>query len=87
MIKFDTQKGHVLLAGSGVEIMADMTMLVTKAFYKMSHESEHGTKTLLKMYSNYLSDLADDPDFFEKLAKDDDGAATIDLSHLMNKRE
>lgn len=87
MIKFDTQEGHMLLAGSGVEIMADMTMLVTKAFYKMSHESEHGTKALLKMYSKYLSALADDSDFFEKLAKDDDGAATIDLSHLMNKRE
>ena len=87
MIKFDTQMGHMLLAGSGVEILADMTMLATKAFYKMSHESEHGTKALLKMYSDYLSSLADDPDFFEKLAKDDDGATTIDLSHLMNKQE
>lgn len=87
MIKFDTQEGHMLLAGSGIEIIADITMLATKAFYKMSHESEHGTKTLLKTYSNYLSDLADDPDFFEKLAKADDGDTTIDLSHLMNKRE
>ena len=87
MIKFDTQMGQMLLAGSGVEIMADITMLVTKAFYKMSHESEHGTKTLLKIYSNYLSSLVDDSDFFEKLVKDDDGAATIDLSHLMNKQE
>lgn len=87
MIKFDTQEGYMLLAGSGVEIIADMTMLVTKAFYKMSHGSEHGMKSLLKMYSNYLSALPDDPDFFEKLAKDAAGATTIDLSHLMNKRE
>ena len=87
MIKFDTQEGHMLLAGSGTEIIEDMTVLVTRAFYKMSHESEHGMKSLLKTYSNYLAYLADNPDLFEKLAKDDDGATTIDLSHLMNKRE
>ena len=87
MIKFDTEEKCMMIAGSGIEIVAEMTALITRAFFKMNGNDGNRTRSMIKMYARMLTDLADKDDLIANLEKDDEASATIDLSHLMNKRE
>lgn len=87
MIKYDTEEKRMMIAGSGIEIMAEMTALITRAFFKMNKNDGNRTRSMIKLYSRMLSDLADKDDLIANLEEDDAASNTIDLSHLMNKRE
>lgn len=87
MIIYDTTQKHMMIGGSGIEIMADMSALITRAFYQIAGEDIAAARVLIGTYSKMLAAMATNDGLMEALEKDSENSTTINLSHLMNKQE
>lgn len=84
MLKYDSEKMHLMVSGSGAEIIADVAALTMRVFYNMCKKDKEATQEAVARYVMTLMAVTADDHGWEVLMNEDKSSTTIDLSHIMN---
>lgn len=84
MLKYDSEKMSLSCAGTGGELLADITVMTMRVLYNISDGDRARVQRLLTMYVSALMHVCHDNEAWETLDSSEKQATTVNLSHLMN---
>lgn len=84
MLKYDSEKESLACAGTGEDLLADITLMTMRVLYSMADGDKVRVQRLLTMYVPTLIRACYDNKVWEKLDSSEKLATTVNLSHLTN---
>lgn len=84
MLKYDPEKMALSCAGTGGEIMAEVSAMTMRVLYNMVDGDRMGVRHLLSVHVLALKHVVSDDEAWEILESTEKDATTVNLSHIMN---